>query len=269
MCISGRYLCLISVLLSLLLPASSFGAEALTTQLPKLRYTDGEGLWPFIYSDSEGGIQGIVPQSVRQVARQAGYAIEGRSVPSARSVFELVNGLADVTTVALYGELTSDVYPATITLCQEPILTVVTYQVWHKDKLSAATTPQSLEQAKVGMFNQSPQMENLAGLSHLNLTSFNSTEAMIKALLSQRVDVIFMEWNQARLLASRLGQAEMLVKGLPLSDARVHITLAQGSLSSEEITHICDQVALLKQQGVFNRIMTESLSALENNGIDP
>jgi ABC-type amino acid transport substrate-binding protein len=264
---SGRYLCLLSVLLCLLLPGTGLGASMSTETLPKLRYTDGEGLWPFIYNDSAGEIQGVVPQSVRQVARQAGYAIEGRSVPSARSVFELVNGRADITTVALYGELTRDIYPATVTLCQEPILTLVTSQVWHIDKSAEAAKPESLELASIGMFNQSPHMEKLAGLAHLNITSFNSTEAMIKALLSQRVDVIFMEWNQAKLLATHLGQADKLVKGLPLTDIKIHITLSEGRFSSTEIEHICDQVTVLKEQGVFDRIMTESLSALENKGL--
>ncbi len=260
---SGRYLSLLSVLLYLLYSSTGLGAET----LPKLRYTDGEGLWPFIYNDSVGELQGVVPQSVRQVARQAGHAIEGRSVPSARSVFELVNGRSDIATVSLYGELTRDIYPTTITLCQEPILTLVAYQVWHIDKSAEAAKPQSLELARIGMFNQSPQMEKLAGLAHLNITSFNSAEAMIKALLSQRIDVIFMEWNQAKLLAAHLGQADKLVKGLPLTDVKIHIALSEGSLSSAEIEHICDQVTVLKQQGVFDRIMAESLSALENKGL--
>ncbi|BFM15551.1 hypothetical protein R50073_17340 [Maricurvus nonylphenolicus] len=242
--------------LSSLIFAFSLSAVALSDSQRSLRYIDGEGLSPIVYKNEEGKVLGIVPESVYLVFDALGIKLNASLVPDARVPFELINGRAEVSTAILYGDLELEDFPKPMTICPTAMLSISVNTIWHRDGSFTEEQMQSLEKIRIGMLNQSPGLKDASGLSYEHLTSFNSVDAMMKALMSQRVDTILMNWSHAQLTAEKLGRSDMIKKGPSIADVHIHLALLTQAFSPDVIARACEQVVRFKSKGAFQRIFS-------------
>lgn len=225
-----------------------------------LRYIDGEGLSPIIYKNEVGEILGVVPESVYLVFDALGMKLEGKLVPDARTLFELINGRAEVSTTILYANLKIDDFPEPITICPTSMLAFPIHTVWHREGTFSEEQTQTLIGVRTGMLNQPPGLEETAGFPYKNVTSFKSVDSMMKALITQRVDAIFMSWHHAQLISEKLGRRESIIQGPLVGEIQVHLALLTQAFKAEFIEKACDQVERFKSQGAFKRVFNAYLN---------
>lgn len=241
-------------LLSSLIFTYSLSTAVVADAQRPFRYIDGEGISPIVYKDKEGGVLGIVPESVYLIFDALELELEADLVPDARTLFELTNGRAEVSSAIIYADLQTSDFPQSLTICPVAMLDFPIYTVWHREGDFSEVKMQTLENVKMGMLNQPPGLEDAAGFSYDNVASFNSVDAMMKALISKRVDTIFMNWSHAQLIAERLGRKSEIIKGPYYGNIQIHLALLTRAFQPNILTQACDHVERFKKQGAFNRI---------------
>ncbi len=225
-----------------------------------IRFVDSERMWPFVFRGNDGRIQGVMPESIRQVFSGVDVETHISLVPDARTITEVLNGHADATSVFLFRNLTIDDYPDVLTVCPEPIMTLSIHAIWHKDMAMNPDAVYELNQYRVGILNTARGFMQKAGVPFEERIKFQTIDSMMKSLLARRVDGIVMNYRHAELLASTLTSESSIEKGQFIMDLHIHLAVTGSWIASHNMADtICQRINTLKEQGEFQRIIDKYL----------
>lgn len=233
----------------------------LATEMPtSVRYIDSEKNWPFTF-ESQGEFQGVQPEIVRLIFESFNIQMSERWVPDARLLFEIQKKHADVTIVFTYGGLSIDAYPEFVQVCSKPVYDLSVDALWLESTPIAAHEFKDLSPYRIGTLNSAPGLLEQAGFNLPSIHYFNSSDALVKSLLTGRVDVVVMNWRHAQALIYRLKVEQRIERGLKLQQLNLHLAIAKHWAPEQQRNRLCERAETLRRQDKFTSIVQSYLPA--------
>ncbi|MAZ89488.1 MAG: hypothetical protein CL693_17790 [Cellvibrionaceae bacterium] len=226
---------------------------SLSAEQNTIRYIDTEKLRPLSYSKN-GQVVGMFPEMAQLILESPNRKIVSRLVPEARLLFEIQGQLSDATMIYAFRDLSIEDYPEFVEVCPTPTVTLSIDVIWMADNNLNIQTYSDLAPYRVGIFNSSPAQIDSIGLDFPHLSRHQSSEALVKSLISNRIDIAIMNWDYALILAKNLVSTDRLKRGENLGNMDIHLAIAKHWGTALEREKICNRVIRLKQAGEFTRI---------------
>jgi len=161
--------------------------------LPILRYVASQAESPFISRVDTGEYTGIFPDLISRIIEPLGYQAKYSTTFGGRALMELIAGRGDLTHVSVFADVTLDAYPKDLLICPQPFITIP-FQIFSLRPELIDLPMEAITDLKIGVIRiAAPTRAFKRTLGVNNLNRYTTSEQVFKALMSKRVDLVFMD----------------------------------------------------------------------------
>ena len=229
------------------------GADSARPEPQIARYAGHLGYTPLFFEQS-GGLVGIVPDMVNEVMSKYGYDLENIAAPRNRSIAMVMKGLAEITSVQIYPPLVlNSNYPSNLTICPTPLLTeeIVLIAAVHHD-----TTIKPIEEMKLGWVNaiNNPKILQALGLNPSQVGLYHSNDALVKALLTKRIDGAITTMSATLYVLHELGSPVRMATLKYFGKSNLHLAMSESFSQRAASQNICEEITRLQNSGRLAQI---------------
>ena len=230
--------------------------------LKSIEYIDRIGYVPHVF-EGEQGLDGIVPSMVAAIFEDTGLDIISSDAPRTRAIREVINGHADITSalVAPPLMLKSD-YPDSLVVCDTPLVTEDVMLVTLTKPQHSVPNP---KRYRIGWLNSPNRTDILKeiGLGHAIATQYHSNRALVKALISKRIDGAIISLNSALYIVRQLNQETELTYRDFIGKTYMHLVINGEFARQHSYLDICLRVTQLQDSGRLADIYYSFMKAEE------
>lgn len=211
---------------------------------------------PWAYLDKEGHPKGIIFDVAERLSWRLGMQLIPRVMPFRRVYSELLQGRAHLSAIIVRGHERR--YPPGLVVGKEPIVGYRVVAITLKASQISITSLEQLRSLHIGNIRLLPQVDDYLTEGTLN-TEYSNTSALLKGLLSRRVDVIVTAEPSYIDAADALGVLGQTLVSYELGYDHLHFVWSEKALGEQAtaLSILADlELQRMKQSGELAKIIS-------------